>query len=67
MQEAETTVTGGSETLYLQVSCPYCGASHAGVCPLVLEMEYYENGAVRRVKFIEPAERQQFKVVRDDA
>jgi len=31
--------------------CPYCGRIHDGVCPKVKSIEYYHDGAVRRVEF----------------
>ena len=53
-----TGVGDDSGATYVQVICPYCGASHqmAGVCPRVEEMEYYPDGAVKRVKFREPVQ-----------
>ena len=52
------TATGGANdqgVTYLQVQpgCPYCAAQHAGTCPRVEEMEYYPDGALKRVKLRE--------------
>ena len=68
MQETETKASIGDIT-YVQVepSCPYCAIYHEGVCSLVLEIEYYENGAVRCVRFIEPLERERTRAVIKDA
>jgi len=32
-------------------TCPYCGMIHAGACPRVKAIEYFENGMVKRVEF----------------
>ncbi len=40
---------------YYAEICPYCGASHAGACTRVEEVEYYPDGALKRVK-LRPAE-----------
>lgn len=32
--------------------CQYCGKSHGRRCPEVRAIEYYENGAVKRVEFM---------------
>lgn len=69
MQETETKTNAAVDsTTYVQVepSCPYCAIYHEGVCSLVLEMEYYEDGAVRCVKFIEPLERERIKAAIKD-
>jgi hypothetical protein len=31
-------------------TCNYCGSWHTGICPRVAEIEYYEDGTVKRVK-----------------
>lgn len=31
-------------------SCTFCGGYHSGVCSRVEEIEYFENGTIRRVK-----------------
>jgi len=31
--------------------CGWCGCWHNGRCPDVEEIEYYENGSVKRVRF----------------
>lgn len=38
-------------------ACPYCCNLHQGKCPLVSEIEYYENGLTKRVKFFESVPR----------
>jgi hypothetical protein len=32
-------------------ACEHCGDYHGGVCPLVASVEYYENGAVKKVSY----------------
>lgn len=38
-------------------ACPYCSGPHTavihgdGVCPRVAEIEFYDNGRVKRVRF----------------
>jgi hypothetical protein len=32
-------------------ACIHCGFYHAGVCPYVDEVEYHEDGSVKRVKY----------------
>ena len=49
------TATGGVNdqgVTYIQVQpgCPYCAFLHEGACPRVEEMEYYPDGALKRVK-----------------
>lgn len=34
-------------------ACQWCGNFHAGVCPRVRLIEYFETGAVKRVEFHE--------------
>jgi len=36
--------------------CPYCGLYHdlSSLCPSIEEIEYYENGSVKRVKMKSP-------------
>ena len=48
----KTTTINWPDTTYVQIepSCPYCAAYHEGVCPLVEELEYYPDGALKRVK-----------------
>ena len=41
--------------------CPYCSSGttavyHSGKCPKVKSIEYYENGRVKKVNFITPAD-----------
>ena len=37
--------------------CQWCGGPfHSALCPMVKAMEYYENGALRRVEFWTRAE-----------
>lgn len=61
-KEVETTTTSNqwwpdpvptypaSSTTYVAIICPYCGHSHrVEQCPRVEEIEYYRNGAIRRV------------------
>lgn len=31
-------------------TCQYCGCIHTGICSLVEEIEYFENGHVKKVK-----------------
>lgn len=33
--------------------CPYCGSGHAGTCPRIKAIEYFENGMIKRVEFVE--------------
>jgi hypothetical protein len=42
----------------IQKGCPYCSSEanqiyHSGKCPKVKTIEYYENGAVKKVEFLE--------------
>lgn len=30
-------------------NCRYCGNIHTGLCPLIKEIEYYPNGAIKKV------------------
>ena len=32
-------------------SCHHCGMNHSGACPRVQEIEYHENGTVKRVVY----------------
>lgn len=34
--------------------CRFCGQRHGHLCPYVRAIEYYPDGAVRRVEFYEP-------------
>lgn len=34
--------------------CGHCGLMHAGPCPRVKAIEYYENGTVKRVEYHTP-------------
>jgi hypothetical protein len=31
--------------------CPHCGATHTTTCPKIKAIDYYPNGAVKRVEF----------------
>ena len=33
--------------------CAYCGMIHTGVCPRVKAIEYYPDGIVKRVEFVD--------------
>lgn len=35
-------------------TCPYCALMHDGKCFMVKEIEYFENGGVKRVQFYSP-------------
>lgn len=35
----------------LGVVCQWCGRTHLGVCPSIDVLEYWPNGAIRRVRF----------------
>jgi len=37
-------------------NCEWCGMIHVhgGMCPTIKAMEYYENGALKRVEFKQP-------------
>jgi len=37
-------------TLNLWSTCTYCGYLHSGMCSRIEEIEYYENGTVKRVR-----------------
>lgn len=45
--------TGSPEISIIDIypNCRYCGYSHDGVCPRVREIEYHQNGTVKRVSF----------------
>lgn len=52
MNDQDTT------TLDVNKGCPYCSGpgtvvNHAGYCPRIKVMEYYENGSLKRVE-LEP-------------
>jgi hypothetical protein len=32
-------------------ACPHCGGYHEFACPYLLEAEYYESGAIKRVVY----------------
>jgi hypothetical protein len=34
-------------------TCPYCGNYHRTKCPMVKSIEYFDNGSIRRVEFVE--------------
>lgn len=36
--------------------CGYCGNHHHAKCPLVRAIEYFEDGRIKRVEFITPAD-----------
>lgn len=39
------------------MTCRWCGNDHAGeACPLVVEIEYYPKGGIKRVVFKDRAE-----------
>lgn len=44
-------VRGRPVTRFEQLACQHCGGVHARNCPAVQEIEYGEDGKVRRVKF----------------
>lgn len=31
--------------------CPHCGLYHGPACPRIAEIEYYENGTIKRVRY----------------
>ena len=33
------------------VECGHCGMFHAGPCPRIKAIEYYENGNVKRIEY----------------
>jgi len=42
-----TVTTLTFPTIY---QCGFCNAYHTGVCPQIEEIEYHENGMIKRVK-----------------
>lgn len=55
---SETTTVGAGDVTYVQVGgCAWCNGDHVGLCPFVLEIEYHEDGRMKRVKFVSPDER----------
>ena len=48
-----TTTTaniGGPTYVQIEPACSYCGYYHEGTCPRVEELEYYPDGALKRVR-----------------
>ncbi len=41
----------GSQPRYEALRCQWCQGVHFRACPRVRELEYHENGSVRRVRF----------------
>lgn len=37
-------------------NCAHCGMMHQGQCPRIKAIEYYENGTVKRVEYLTPAD-----------
>ena len=37
-------------------NCPYCGMIHQSTCPRIKAIEYHQDGTVKRVEFITPAD-----------
>lgn len=35
-------------------TCQHCGMIHGAICPRIAAVEYYENGTVKRVEYIQP-------------
>lgn len=46
------------------INCRFCGQDHGLRCPSVKAVEYFENGHVKRVEFVTPADYLPFGVVR---
>ena len=47
-----------TEVLGISNMCRYCGLTHATACPRIEEIEYFQNGAVKRVKLRQLPEQQ---------
>lgn len=40
--------------------CQWCGVHHGPHCPLVKSIEYFQDGTVKRVEFLTPADYPQY-------
>jgi len=47
MDQIDKILTGGGQLLY----CDHCSAYHVGRCPRIKAIEYYPDGAVKRVEY----------------
>lgn len=45
----------GTSTAIKLASCPHCGWIHSGVCARIASIEYYPNGRIKRVTYVQPA------------
>lgn len=43
-------------SMTLSPNCPHCGNIHQGKCPLVRAIEYHENGTIKRIEYMAPAD-----------
>ena len=43
--------------LSIQGQCGHCWSFHQGPCPRVAAIEYYENGMVKRVEYVDTRDR----------
>lgn len=52
IREAYHMLTGDQTTAVKWDNCPYCGLLHVGatVCPRIVRIEYFQNGAVKSVE-----------------
>lgn len=59
----QITTTIGT-TQYWIALCRWCGYTHSGVCPRVKAIEYFPDGAVKRVELHDSAFRHILKMPR---
>lgn len=50
---------GGTAKIYIEGTCRWCSDNynqvwHAGLCPNIKSIEYYQNGIIKKVEFVEP-------------
>lgn len=47
-------MVGTVDVLSVPQYCSHCGMHHAPPCPRVAAIEYYENGLIKRVEYVQP-------------
>lgn len=45
-----------SNSVAIDVACPWCGSQHGRRCPFIKSVEYHQDGQIKRVEFFGPSD-----------